>query len=566
MHHRKNNHPWRSLLLSLWCKYFLLGRVRSFCSYSTSLLRLLHTVAPKSVLKMSTLYEKSIARLNGLQNNAATVRKSLNQRDRTSNVNHDLTKWCLEKCNIKLEEIDRLNVIHVSGTKGKGSTCAFTESILRQFGFKTGFYSSPHLVHVRERIRINGDPLSEEDFVKYFEHIYSFLEKAVEKLALVVSMTAPILFSKNPVVCGVTTLDYDHMPLLGSTIELIAWHKAGIFKSGGIAVVSEQPDGAMKVLKERATSKNCLMQIAPPFNAYTWPVNKVEYGIPGIHQQLNITLAFQLVKLWLEKFSANLFKHVENIQVSNSEVLPGFVVPQEFLDGIRLCQWLGRSQIIERGSVTYYLDGAHTPKSLEVGTFASCCIEFEICREFMSDMGNSAFHWVLTQKQEWETWNSALKSSILLLLFTHFLFQCCMKWFLDENQRARRSWKYDPFMIMLFHCTGSRDPSMFLLELSKYDFKLALFCPPRLNSVTDQHSHHANYTCSSYEDLVRVADHASIWRSFGYADTTAEEFDCVQKAIERIEKLGVVKNEVIVLVTGSLHLVGSVLAALDFKV
>ncbi|EJW82171.1 FolC protein, partial [Wuchereria bancrofti] len=453
-----------------------------------------------------------------------------------------------------LEEIDRLNVIHVSGTKGKGSTCAFTESILRQFGFKTGFYSSPHLVHVRERIRINGDPLSEEDFVKYFEHIYSFLEKAVEKSNKTVTMPSYFKFLtvmafhifieekvdvaivevgiggehdctniiQNPVVCGVTTLDYDHMPLLGSTIELIAWHKAGIFKSGGIAVVSEQPDGAMKVLKERATSKNCLMQIAPPFNAYTWPVNKVEYGIPGIHQQLNITLAFQLVKLWLEKVHkfTNLFKHVENIQVSNSEVLPGFVVPQEFLDGIRLCQWLGRSQIIERGSVTYYLDGAHTPKSLE----------------------------------------------------------CCMKWFLDENQRARRSWKYDPFMIMLFHCTGdmivnnllytiafSRTDSA-LKVLQKYDFKLALFCPPRLNSVTDQHSHHANYTCSSYEDLVRVADHASIWRSFGYADTTAEEFDCVQKAIERIEKLGVVKNEVIVLVTGSLHLVGSVLAALDFKV
>ncbi|KAK6112551.1 bifunctional protein FolC family protein [Brugia pahangi] len=529
-------------LLSLWCKYFLLGRVRFFRSHSTSILRLLRTVAPKSVFKMLTLYEKSIARLNGLQNNAATIRKSLNQCDRMSNVNHDLTKWCLEKCNIKLEEIDRLNVIHVSGTKGKGSTCAFTESILRQFGFKTGFYSSPHLVHVRERIRINGDPLSEEDFVKYFEHIYSLLEKAVEESNKTVTMPSYFKFLtvmafhvfikekvdvaivevgiggehdctniiQNPVVCGVTTLDYDHMPLLGSTIELIAWHKAGIFKSDGIAIVSEQPDGAMKVLKERATSKNCLMQIAPPFSAYAWPVNKVEYGIPGIHQQLNITLAFQMVKLWLEKVhkSTNLFKHVENMQVSNSEVLPGFVVPQKFLDGIRLCQWLGRSQIIERGSVTYYLDGAHTPKSLE----------------------------------------------------------CCMKWFLDENQSARRSWKYDPFMIMLFHCTGCRDPSMFLLELSKYDFKLALFCPPRLNPVIDQHSHHANYTCSSYEELVRVADHASIWRSFGYADTAAEEFDCVRKAIERIEKLGVAKNEVIVLVTGSLHLVGSVLAALEFEV
>ncbi|VDM94043.1 unnamed protein product, partial [Onchocerca ochengi] len=130
--------------------------------------------------KMPTPYEESIAQLNGLQSNAATIRKLLSERGQTPNVNHAITKWCLEKCNIKLEEIDKLNVIHVSGTKGKGSTCAFTESILRQLGCKTGFYSSPHLIHVRERIRINGHPLLEKDFVKYFRYIYSSLEKAVK--------------------------------------------------------------------------------------------------------------------------------------------------------------------------------------------------------------------------------------------------------------------------------------------------------------------------------------------------------------------------------------------------
>jgi folylpolyglutamate synthase len=69
--------------------------------------------------------------------------------------------------------LDELSVIHVSGTKGKGSTCAFCESILRHHGYKTGFFSSPHLVAVRERIRINGQPLSELDFAKYFWKVYN---------------------------------------------------------------------------------------------------------------------------------------------------------------------------------------------------------------------------------------------------------------------------------------------------------------------------------------------------------------------------------------------------------
>ncbi|CAG9534354.1 unnamed protein product [Cercopithifilaria johnstoni] len=525
---------------SLLSRYILIGRADFLYFYSTiNHWRLLGTLAPKSTSKMLTPYQESIARLNGLQSNAGTIRKLLNERGQMPDINCILTKWCLEKCNIELEEIDKLNVIHVSGTKGKGSTCAFTESILRQLGFKTGFYSSPHLVHVRERIRINGDPLLEEDFVRYFEHIYNSLKKAVEESDKTVTMPSYFKFLtvmafhvfikervdvaivevgiggeydctniiQNPVVCGITTLDYDHTAMLGSTIESIAWHKAGIFKNGSTAVVSEQSDAAMQVIRERATFKNCVMHVAPSFNAYDWPISDVKCGISGIHQQLNITLAFQLVKLWLEKVRrfTDLFK---NTQLLNSEVLPGFVVPQKFLDGIRLCRWRGRSQIIKRGSVTYYLDGAHTPKSLE----------------------------------------------------------CCMNWFLNEKQRARRSWKYDPFQILLFHCTGTRNPATFLSELNKCNFNLALFCPPGLNPVTDQHSDRDDYTCSDREQLTRVANHATMWRDFGFGDSRAEEFDCVQKAMERIEKLRIAKNEVIVLVTGSLHLVGSVLAALDFQV
>jgi folylpolyglutamate synthase len=90
-----------------------------------------------------------------------------------------------------MDELNALRVIHVSGTKGKGSTCAFAESLLRHLGYRTGFYrcllpslsefssllSSPHLVHVRERIRINGEPLSETQFAKYFFEVYKRLQR-----------------------------------------------------------------------------------------------------------------------------------------------------------------------------------------------------------------------------------------------------------------------------------------------------------------------------------------------------------------------------------------------------
>jgi folylpolyglutamate synthase len=69
-----------------------------------------------------------------------------------------------------------LSIIHVAGTKGKGSTCAFSESILRHSGLKTGLFTSPHLVSVRERIRIGGVPITEDKFAEYFWHCWSQLE------------------------------------------------------------------------------------------------------------------------------------------------------------------------------------------------------------------------------------------------------------------------------------------------------------------------------------------------------------------------------------------------------
>lgn len=84
---------------------------------------------------------------------------------------------------IALEELDKLSVIHVTGTKGKGSTCAYCESILRHHGYRTGFYCSPHLIEVRERIRINGIPVSRKMFASHFWKLYTLLQKQKVKIS-----------------------------------------------------------------------------------------------------------------------------------------------------------------------------------------------------------------------------------------------------------------------------------------------------------------------------------------------------------------------------------------------
>ena len=188
--------------------------------------------------------------------------------------------------------------VHVTGTKGKGSTSAMIASMLGSCGFKVGLYTSPHLHTMRERIRINGQPLSEVAFadvvgkvwpsvkaiaggdfperVTTFETLTGmafavFAEHMVDFQVFEVGMGGTLDATnlvEDPMVCVITSISLDHTAILGDTVEQIAKDKAGIIKPGAIVVTAPQSPSVIAILEEA-----CLKSGATLVNVtekYSW--------------------------------------------------------------------------------------------------------------------------------------------------------------------------------------------------------------------------------------------------------------------------------------------------------
>ena len=205
-------------------------------------------------------------------------------------------------------------IIHAAGTNGKGSVCAFSEKILRDAGFRTGLFTSPHLIRFRERIRINGDEAGEGEIadglslirkkVKKWEMHPTFFEITLalamkifsdagcERIILETGMGGK-LDATNALsadVSVITSIALDHREWLGDSIEKIAGEKAGIIKAGVPVIVSGLNMAARNVVERRALELDSPLIEARALSDHWKP------GLRGKHQRENAALAVEAVR------------------------------------------------------------------------------------------------------------------------------------------------------------------------------------------------------------------------------------------------------------------------------
>lgn len=317
--------------------------------------------------------------------NGASLPEMLDWLNRAGYTQHDLTK---------------LKVVHVAGTKGKGSVSAMVSGILAQYNHHAqagdakslgdiGLYTSPHLVSIRERIRINGRPISQEDFAASFFRLWEsftaaaggesqdpkatkpgffryltlmafdvFLHKGITSAVFECGIggeydSTNILPRDAVSVTAVTKLGIDHVTLLGNTIEKIAWHKAGIFKPGVPAFTYDQIPSAMNILKERAQQIDCPLSIVdlPRLNAG-------EDIISG-RTQLNLQGDFQIDNARLAAAAAK--QHITNMTQGT---------PADWAEisttALKKIDWPGRCEVRKDENIEWYIDGAHNDDSIQL--------------------------------------------------------------------------------------------------------------------------------------------------------------------------------------------------------
>ena len=308
------------------------------------------------------------------------------------------SRWPENKINPSLDRIkllldylgnpqDGLKAIHIAGTNGKTSTSRMIERLLRSLDLRTGLYTSPHLVHPRERISIDGEPISVKNFEEVFSQVEPFLEIVDEKIPggsvtffEVLTAMAFVSFSDTPVdvislevgmggrwdatnvltpmVSVITPIDLDHQEYLGNTIEKIALEKTGIIKENIPVIVSNQSKDSAKIILAKAIENNSpiiregieldvlersvgiggqQLTIANPYGTHS------ELFLPlfGKHQASNAAVSLTAVEAFLDR------------QVDHDLVQEAFA---EFSSP-------GRLQILKRNP-TIVIDAAHNPAGI----------------------------------------------------------------------------------------------------------------------------------------------------------------------------------------------------------
>lgn len=273
-------------------------------------------------------------------------------------------------------------VIHVAGTNGKGSVCAYLSSVLTEAGYRTGRYTSPHLVDWTERICLNEQPISSEELSQLFQQVQAVIRTEDESATQfeVITAAAWLYFAQQqvdvavvevglggrldatnvclePLVTIITSISREHWQQLGPTVADIAREKAGILKPGCAVVVGALPPEAEKVVRSRALELQCPIftpqaarQIATGWAEYETLQNSklIKYPLPlaGQIQLANSALAIAALEILQQQ---------------------GWQISEEAItNGMAKTKWPGRMQWVTWKNHKLLLDGAHNTAAAEV--------------------------------------------------------------------------------------------------------------------------------------------------------------------------------------------------------
>ncbi|MDE6209307.1 MAG: bifunctional folylpolyglutamate synthase/dihydrofolate synthase [Lachnospiraceae bacterium] len=278
----------------------------------------------------------------------------------------------------------KFKVFHVAGTNGKGSVCAFINSILLSMGKSVGLFTSPHLVKINERVKVDGKDISDEDFCEtffkvktvieelyggkylptFFEYIFLmavtyFSDKNVEYAVLEVGMGGRLDATniiENPIATIITTISMDHMEILGDTIEKIAGEKAGIIKKAVPVFYFGDNITVDKVICEKAeqTGASAIKTVSEDITILGKNNKAIDFSISNMYDRygcfrIPFVMEYQTVNAALAINAVNY-------------VLADELKRKHIVDGLNKTIWQGRMEEIKKN---IYLDGAHNYEGIE---------------------------------------------------------------------------------------------------------------------------------------------------------------------------------------------------------
>ncbi len=275
--------------------------------------------------------------------------------------------------------------IHITGTKGKGSVASFIANILKEAGFTVGLYTSPHLMDLRERIRLNGELITRDDFAFYADEIKHKLKSAKLDFSPtyfeIITMLAFIYFRAKsidygvievglggrmdatnivtPLVSAISPVSFDHMHILGETLEEIAAEKAGIIKKNCVCISAPQKKGVIGVIQKKCRSVNAELILVGRDIGFKEIYRDSEKEIFDIDGTLN---TYKNCTIYL------LGRHqIENaacaVGIAEALVKKGIRIPDESVKkGLAMTKNVGRCEIVQKCPYVV-LDGAQNRAS-----------------------------------------------------------------------------------------------------------------------------------------------------------------------------------------------------------